>query len=190
MSKYEHYPQAIEGYVDFAACMSQVLDDILTTVLGKDATWENHVAVDNIPDKYLKQDLNDGRNTRLWELRAEANSLSLIEADHQVKKWAETLCEVNETCKQQRAVIEQKRQIIEKCRKEIARLDTVITDQKNDAINRFAAINFLVASSIRDGDIGLAHWRRDERLKHLQSVVTSQVKDLQKFQHSSYDDDF
>jgi hypothetical protein len=189
MSKYEHYPQAIEGYVDFAACMSQVLNDILITVLGKDAAWENHVAVDNIPDKYLKQDLTDGRNTRLWELRAQANSLSLIEADHQVKKWAETVCEVNETCKQQRKTIEVEHNAVLLARKEISRLDKVITERKDDVVNRFQAINILIASSIRDGDIGLAHWRRDERLKHIKAVIDIQISEVQRNIHS-YNDDF
>ncbi|WP_055077655.1 hypothetical protein [Pseudanabaena sp. 'Roaring Creek'] len=189
MSKYEHYPQAIEGFVDFAHSMAEILDGLLITILGEDAAWEHHRAIEDIPDKYLKEGLNDGRKTKLWHLRNEVNSLLLIEDDHHVKQWAETVAEVNETCKQQRKIIDQQRETISQARQEIARLDKVITEYKTDVVNRFHAINILISSSIRDGDIGLAHWKRDERLKHLKDAVLNQIKDVRALSHS-YNDDF
>ncbi|TYQ29980.1 hypothetical protein [Pseudanabaena sp. UWO310] len=178
MSKYEHYPQAIEGFVDFAHSMFEVLDALLANLIGDEARWSNNIGTDPIPKRFLKNDLNDQTFIKLWQLRAEASSLLLIEGDHQVKKWAETVAEVNETCKQQRQIINQQRETINQARQEIARLDKVIAERKTDVINRFEAINILISSSIRDGNIGLAHWKRDERLHHLKDAVLNQIKDL------------
>lgn len=186
---YEHYPQAIEGFVDFAHNMAEILNELLIVLIGGEAAWENHIGIDKIPDGYLNQDLNDARLIKLWELREEANSLLLIENDHHVKQWAETISEVNEELKAKRkqiAILEEQARSLHN--RTIA-LSGEYTGLRVDCVGRLRAINFLIASSIRDGNIGLAHWRRDERLKHLQDAVSNQINDLDKSCHS-YTDDF
>lgn len=186
---YEYYPQAIEGFVDFTHDMAVILDMLLTTLIGEEAAWANHIGIDSIPNRYLKNDLNGETLIELWRLRGSANSLLLIEGEHQIKKWAKLVSEVNETCKQQRKTIEAEHNAVLLARKEITRLDNAIVNQKQDEVNRLKAILFLIGSSIRDGNIGLTHWRRDERLKHLHDVITNQIKDLDK-PSKSYEDDF
>ncbi|TYQ29441.1 hypothetical protein PseudUWO311_00655 [Pseudanabaena sp. UWO311] len=191
MRNYEHYPQAIERLVDFTESMATFLDDLVISMLGEDAAWSNHVGVESIPLKYVETDVATVYNhkNKVWRLRKEANSLLLIETDHHVKEWAEIVSEVNETCKQQRKQLESQRGTIDLARKEITRLDKVITEMKSDVVNRFHSINILIATSIRNCDIGLSHWKRDERLKHLRDVVRDQIKEVQSHCHS-YNDDF
>ena len=52
------------------------------------------------------------------------------------------------------------------------------------------AIKMIVSTSIRNGDIALNHWVRDERLKHLSDVIQAQAVELGCFEMRSYDDDF
>jgi hypothetical protein len=190
MSNYEYYPQAIEGFVDFTQSMAETLNDWLMVLIGDEAVWENHIGIDKIPDGYLRQDLNDGRLAKLWELRESANSLLLIEADRKVKLWAETVSEVNETCKQQRKQIGILEQQASNLHDRTLELSGGCIKLRNDALDRFRAIKILVSASIRDCNIGLNHRVRDERLKHLSDVIDAQISECGSFTLRTYDDDF
>ncbi len=184
------YPKAIEDIVNLTYNMADVLDKVVINTIGEDYAWVNHVGSTSIPDEYKNHCVAGERLARLWELREEANSLLLAESDHSIKRWAETVSEVNEECKAQRKLVTALERTCESLHSQIINLSGDYHRLKTDALDRFRAIKMLVDASIRNGNIGLNHRVRDERLDHLGDVIVAQINEIGMSTLRSYDDDF